>query len=98
MLDDDATHGTTTLAETAPQTLAVRDTSQLPPLVQRALARARRGCETAKGMLDALEANPPKCPTCGAGVKDAKAKARRVWLTCTGGHAWAPAVPERGGR
>lgn len=95
MLDDDTP---TTLAETQPTTLATRDTSHLSPFLQSALATARRGCATAKGMLDALAADPPRCPTCGAGVRDAKVKAARVWLTCTAGHAWAPAVPERSGR
>ena len=92
MLDDDTP---TTLAEAQPQTLATRDTSGLSPFMQAALATARRGCSEARALLDALEANPPRCPTCGAGVKDAKAKAGRVWLTCTAGHAWAPAVPGR---
>lgn len=95
MLDDDRP---TTLTETQPTTLATRDTSGLSPIVQGALARARRGCAEARALLDAIAANPPRCPTCGAGVRDAKARAARVWLTCTAGHAWAPAVPERSGR
>lgn len=92
MLDDDTP---TTLAETQPTTLATRDTSGLSPIIRGALARARRGCSEARALLDAIAANPPRCPTCGAGVRDAKVRAARVWLTCTGGHAWAPAVPAR---
>lgn len=95
MFDDDTP---TTLAETTPQTLATRDTSGLSPFLQAALARARRGCATAKGMLDALEANPPRCPTCGERAVDAEVRDARAWLRCTGGHEWAPAVPERSGR
>ena len=96
MLDDDTTP--TTLAETAPTTLATRDTSGLSPFIQGALARARRGCSEARALLDAIAANPPRCPTCGERAVDAEVRDARVWLTCTARHTWAPEMPERSGR
>jgi hypothetical protein len=97
MLDDDSTT-TTTLAEAQLTTLATRDTSHLSPLLQGALARARRGCATAAAMIDELTTNPPTCPVCGGRADDAEVRDARAWLKCTTGHWWAPTVPERSGR